>query len=105
MSDPWHPGLATRVRAHMRGERDAKTLEALRAAGAGVYQELAEAEQERAALLAGGLDLWRASSPSTSRPRTWPVAASSYAVSCAAPSRLPEMSTTAILSAVDLYGD
>jgi hypothetical protein len=60
MGDPLHPGIATRVRAALRGERSAADLEALRAAGAGIYQELGSAEQDRARLAAEGRDLWSA---------------------------------------------
>ena len=60
MNDPLHPGLTTRVRAALRGERDAKALEALRAAGGGVYQELYEAEQDRTRLVSDGQSLWSA---------------------------------------------
>jgi hypothetical protein len=60
MSDPLHPGISTRVRAALRGERNAADLEALRAAGAGVYEELGRAEQDRARLAVEGLDLWTA---------------------------------------------
>ena len=61
MSDPLHPGIATRVRAALRGERSAAALEALRAGGVGVYQVLGETEQVRAQLVADGRDLWDAS--------------------------------------------
>ncbi len=60
MADPRNPGLPTRVRARIRGERSAAALEALRTAGAGVYQALAEAEQARTELLLSGRDLWDA---------------------------------------------
>jgi hypothetical protein len=60
MSDPLNPGISTRVRAALRGERNAADLEALRAAGTGVYAELSRAEQDRARLALEGLDLWTA---------------------------------------------
>jgi hypothetical protein len=61
MTDPLHPGITTRVRAALRGERSAAALEGLRAAGAGVYQTLEETERVRAQLVADGHDLWDAS--------------------------------------------
>ena len=61
MSDPLHPGVVTRVRAALRGERSAGALEQLRAAGSGVYETLAETERVRAQLVADGQDLWDAS--------------------------------------------
>jgi hypothetical protein len=60
VEDALYPGIATRVRARLRGERTAAALEGLRAAGGGVYAELVEAEQDRAQLLAEGRDLWDA---------------------------------------------
>jgi len=60
VGDPLNPTIATRMRAKLRGECSAAELEALRAAGAGVFEELARAEQERARLVADGLDLWHA---------------------------------------------
>src|SRR5262249_12029110 len=60
MNDPLHPGIATRVRAALRGERSAADLEALRAAGVGVYEELDWPERSRAELVAAGQDLWTA---------------------------------------------
>jgi hypothetical protein len=61
MSDVDRPGIGTRVRAALRGERRAEALEAMRRAGAAVYAELAEAEQARAELVVGGEDVWTAS--------------------------------------------
>jgi hypothetical protein len=52
MTDPLHPGVVTRVRAALRGERSAGALEQLRAAGSGVYETLAETERVRAQLVA-----------------------------------------------------
>lgn len=60
MTDPLHPGVGTRVRALLRGERSAADLEALRAAGAGIYTELGRAEQDRTRLIAEGRNLWTA---------------------------------------------
>jgi hypothetical protein len=61
MSEVDRPGIGTRVRAALRGERGAEALEAMRRAGAAVYTELAEAEQVRADLVVGGEDVWTAS--------------------------------------------
>jgi len=58
MGDPLNPGIATRVRARLRGERTAQALEGLRAASAGVYLELGQAEQVRAQLPVDGHHLW-----------------------------------------------
>jgi hypothetical protein len=58
MSDVDRPGIGTRVRAALRGERRAEALEAMRAAGGAVYGELAEAERARADLLVTGGDPW-----------------------------------------------
>lgn len=60
MTDPLRPGLVTRVRAALRGERDAAGLEALRGAGVVVFEELARAERARSELAAAGLSLWDA---------------------------------------------
>jgi len=61
MSELDRPGVGTRVRAALRGERRAEALEAVRRAGTAAYAELAEAEQSRAELLVGGEDVWTAS--------------------------------------------
>ena len=61
MSDVDRPGIGTRVRAALRGERRSEALEAKRRAGAAVYTELAETEQVRAELVVGGEDVWTAS--------------------------------------------
>lgn len=60
-ADPSHPGIATRVRARVRGERDAVELEALRSAGGRVYEALTEGEQVRTQLRLAGQTLWTAS--------------------------------------------
>jgi hypothetical protein len=60
MGESSRPGIATRVRAALRHERDASDLEALRDAGNWVYQELSEAEQARSQMLADGQNLWTA---------------------------------------------
>jgi hypothetical protein len=60
MSESSRPGIATRMRAALRHERDASDLEALRDAGNWVYQELSEAEQARGQMLADGQNLWTA---------------------------------------------
>lgn len=54
------PGLLTRVRATLRGEVLADTLEAYRRAGTTVVDVFLEAEQRRSALSAEGTDLWSA---------------------------------------------
>lgn len=58
MGDPLSPGIATRVRARLRGERTAQALEGLRAASGGIYLELGQAEQVRAQLPIDGHHLW-----------------------------------------------
>ncbi len=60
MAAPTHPTIMTRLRALVAGERDAATVEALRAAGSAVYSTLATAETRRAALCADGQDPWTA---------------------------------------------
>jgi len=56
------PNLLTRVRATLRGEVLADTLEAYRRAGATVTDLFLEAEQRRSVLTAEGTDLWSAPS-------------------------------------------
>jgi hypothetical protein len=58
MEHPRRPGIATRVRARLRGERTAGALEALRSAGIGIDIELSRAEQVRAQLAVDGQTLW-----------------------------------------------
>jgi hypothetical protein len=60
MSEVDRPGIGTRVRAALRGERRAEALEAMRRAGTAVHAELAAAEQARAELVVGGDDVWTA---------------------------------------------
>jgi hypothetical protein len=60
MGDPLNPSFPTRVRAALRGERNATDLEALRTAGAAIYAELGRAEQDRVRLALDGQDLWTA---------------------------------------------
>ena len=58
MVDPLRPGIATRVRARLRGERTAEALEGLRAASVGVAIELGRAEEVRARLPVDGQSVW-----------------------------------------------
>jgi hypothetical protein len=60
VSDPLRPGIATRVRARFRGESNAAALEALRSAGAGVYEALAEVDEACVQLRLSGRDMWNA---------------------------------------------
>lgn len=53
-----NPTLMTRLSAALRGEQAATVVEAYRRAGAGVYDDLAEAEALRRDLATGGTDLW-----------------------------------------------
>jgi hypothetical protein len=53
------PGLLTRMRAAMQGERDAAPLAAVRRANSAVYLELAHAERQFDALLVDGRAVWR----------------------------------------------
>ncbi len=58
MSDPFHPGVMTRMRAAWRGERSAVALEAMRRAGKPAYEELLRAERLRAEVTTQGGSLW-----------------------------------------------
>ncbi len=57
----------TQLAAPMHGEVSTATVEAYRRAGAAAYQDMMDAEQLRAALVASGSGLWRASQAQASQ--------------------------------------
>ncbi|GAA3512748.1 hypothetical protein [Actinocatenispora rupis] len=62
MAERRDPGVLTRMRAALQGERNAATLEAMRDAGTGVYEELSILETRRDERRAAGTSPWEVAS-------------------------------------------